>query len=163
MEDGEEWKRRPGRVNRVVPPAWNLLSSDVIGAAIEVHNQLGPGLAEKIYEDALAIELGLRSIEFQRQYPVRLVYKGVALSEQRLDMVVGHGLLVLELKAVENVPDHALIQLVSYMRAADAPLGLLINFHASKLKEGLYRRINPDSSKFPAGSAVLTPRHSAPL
>jgi GxxExxY protein len=155
------WRRTPPRMSRVVPPEWNELSRCVIGGAIEVHTALGAGLAEKVYEDALVVELGLRSIEFQRQCPVRLVYKGVALSEQRLDMVIGKGLLVLELKAIEAVPDHALIQLVSYMRAADAPLGLLINFHAAKLKDGLYRRINPDSTCFGTEAPAL--RHSIQL
>jgi GxxExxY protein len=150
-------------VNRTVPDAWNERSGRVIGGAIEVHNALGPGLTERVYEDAMVVELGLRSIEHQRQRPVRLAYKGVPLTEQRLDLVVAEGLLVLELKAVEAVPDHALIQLVSYMRAADAPLGLLINFHAMKLKDGLYRRINPDSTRFDAGGTASTLRHSAAL
>lgn len=163
MDEGDDWKRRPGRVDRAVPQEWNDLSGAVIGAAIEVHSALGPGLIERVYEDAMAVELGIRRIGFERQRSVRLAYKGVELSEQRLDMVVGDGLLVLELKGVEKVPDHALIQLVSYMRAADAPLGLVINVHAMKLKDGLYRRINPDSTGFAASAPIPTPRHSAAL
>jgi len=163
VDEGDGWKRRPGRVDRAVPQDWNELSGSVIGAAIEVHTAMGPGLIERVYEDAMAVELGIRKIGFERQRSVRLAYKGVELSEQRLDMIVGDGLLVLELKAIETVPDHALIQLVSYMRAADAPLGLLINFHAMRLKDGLYRRINPDSTRFVAQVSTPTLRHSAAL
>lgn len=163
MDDADGWKKAPGRVPRVVPEAWNLLAQSVIGAAIEVHSALGPGLLERIYEDALVVELGIRGIDVQRQVGIRVQYKGVELSEQRLDLIVG-AVLVVELKAVEAVPDSMLAQMVSYMRSADKPLGLLINFHGMRLKDAIYRRINPDSTLFAnnGGTPVSTVQIASP-
>ena len=78
----------------------NVLSNRVIGAALEVHRALGPGFLESAYEEALAIELELRAIDFRRQVPIDLAYKGRRIGEARLDLLVG-GSLVVELKAVE--------------------------------------------------------------
>lgn len=124
---------------------------------MEVHTILGPGLLERMYEDALVYELGLRGLSVEQQFPIRIRYKEIDLSQQRLDLVVER-LVVVELKAVERVSDVFLAQLVSYMRSARLPLGLLINFHTLHLKDGIYRRINhyaiPDQkssqSKFPS-------------
>ncbi len=168
MDSGrEELKGGTGRVPRTVPEPWNRLVQDVIGAAIEVHSALGPGLLERIYEDALGVELGLRKIPFERQVGVRVQYKGVALSEQRLDMVIG-GVIVVELKSMDGVPDSMLAQLVSYMKSADKPLGLLMNFHGPRLKDSIYRRINPECTLFGTNDAsasspicVSSPRSSA--
>lgn len=132
----------------VIPPQWNALTERIIGCAMEVHTALGPGLLERIYEDALAHEFFLAGLRFQRQSACRVVYKGVQLSEQVFDLVVDD-LVLVELKAVEKVPDAHLATLVSYLRASGKPLGLLINFHAPRLKDGIFRRINPSSPAFP--------------
>lgn len=125
-----------------MPESWNDLTRRVIACAMEVHSALGPGFLERLYEEALLIEFAQRGISAERQVPVRVQYKNVDIGLQRLDLVV-EGLVILELKAVAEVPNSALAQLTSYMRAADLPLGLLINFHVPRLKDGVYRRINP--------------------
>ncbi len=125
-----------------IPDAWNRLTESVISAAMEVHSLLGPGLAEKLYEEALCHELTLRGLSYERQLTVRLKYKGIVLPEQRLDLVVEQ-LVIVELKAIERVPEVHLATLVGYLTATNLPLGLLINFHAARLKDGLSRRINP--------------------
>jgi GxxExxY protein len=127
-----------------VPDSWNQLTESIIGAAMEVHSMLGPGLAEKIYEEAMCHELTLRGIPFERQRTIRLEYKSLPLPEQRLDLLV-QDLVVVELKAIERVPEAHLATLVGYLYAAEAPLGLLINFHAARLKDGIHRKINPSA------------------
>lgn len=122
------------------PPEWNRVSGLVIGAAMSVHSQIGPGLLERFYESALAHELGLVGLRVRRQHPVRVSYKGVDLGMHVLDLVV-EDLIVLELKAVDEVHDIHLAQLVSSMRLAKLPLGLLINFNVASLKQGIHRRI----------------------
>lgn len=145
-----------------VPAEWNRLTEQVIGAAIEVHSTLGQGLLERIYEDALCVELRLRGIQFQRQAPIRMWYKGVSIGDQVMDMVIG-GFLVLELKAIESVSDAHLAQLVSYLRSSGLPLGLLINFNVTRLKDGLFRRVN--NIRIPVPPILLvqdpSPGHSA--
>lgn len=125
-----------------VPEQWNVVTERIIGLAMEVHSVLGPGLLERLYEDAMVHELECAGMRVQRQYPVRLRYKEIELGEQRLDLVVNE-LIVIELKSIEKVSDVHLAQLVSYLRSAKLPLGLLINFNVPRLKEGLFRRINP--------------------
>lgn len=125
-----------------VPDEWNLKTQRIIGLAMEVHSILGPELVERLYEDALSYELVRAGFSVQRQHPVRLRYKEIELSEQRLDLVLDH-LIVLELKSVEAVSDLMLAQLVSYLRPAHLPLGLLVNFNVPLLKDGIYRRLNP--------------------
>jgi len=116
----------------------NLLSEAVIGAAIEVHRVLGPGFLESVYEEALAVELKLRSTTFERQAAMPVVYKGQMIADQRVDLLVG-GRLIVELKAVESLlPIHE-AQLMSYMKAAHIRLGLLINFNVGKLVNGIKR------------------------
>ena len=117
----------------------NELSKEVIGAAIEVHRQLGPGLLESAYEACLRRELSLRGIPFACQVPVPVTYKGVQIDcSYRLDLLVG-GLVVLELKSVDRLePIHA-AQLLTYLRLTDLWLGLLINFNVVVLKNGIKR------------------------
>lgn len=124
-----------------LPEALNRLSERIIGCAIEVHRALGPGLLERIYQEAMEHELGLQGLAFGRQVPVTMRYKGIELVGQRLDLVV-EKLVVIELKAVENVIDVHLAQLVGYMRAGEYPLGLVINFNVPALRLGIHRRIN---------------------
>lgn len=157
-----------------VPAELNTLSDRVIGCAIEVHRALGPGLLERLYEDALVHELALARFGVHRQVPVTLNYKGLELTGQRLDLVVEESIVV-ELKAIEAVLDVHLAQLLGYMRAGRYPLGLLINFNVPVLKRGIHRRVNsralapptpstfsPTSSSAPSASPPRPPRTSHP-
>ena len=114
------------------------LTSKIIGAAIEVHRVLGPGLLESIYEEALCHELSLRGIAFERQKEVDVVYKGHVIKGQILDVLV-EGDVVLELKAVMKLPDVAMAQTLSYLKATGLKRGLIINFSQSKLVDGIKR------------------------
>lgn len=114
------------------------LARAVIGAAIEVHRTLGPGYGEAVYEEALAIEMHLRGIPFARQYPVRVVYKEHQVGEGRVDFLVG-GSLVVELKVADSLSQVHKAQVLSYLKATDNHLGLLINFNVALLRDGLQR------------------------
>ena len=120
----------------------------IIGAAIEVHKHLGPGLLESAYESCLAFELAERSLVIERQKPLPLKYKEVELDcGYKLDLVVEDAIIV-ELKAVDQLlPIHD-AQLLSYLRISGKSVGLLINFHVRVLKHGLKRIVNefPDSA-----------------
>ena len=119
----------------------NLLTESVIGAAIEVHRALGPGLLESTYEVCLCHELQLRGITFQRQQPIAVRYKGVCLDcGYRADLIVEHSVLV-ELKAIENLAAIHEAQLMSYLSLSNLPVGLLINFNVQLLKHGIKRRL----------------------
>jgi GxxExxY protein len=115
------------------------LTHEIIGAAIEVHKVLGPGLLESAYEVCLAQELTLRDIKFEKQKPLPVVYKDTKLEEgYRLDLLV-EGKIVVELKAVEKLtPIHDAIML-TYLRLSECKIGLLINFNVPVLKDGLRR------------------------
>jgi GxxExxY protein len=118
------------------------VSQAVIGAAIEVHRQLGPGLLESIYEAALCRELWLRSIRVERQVPVRVVYKGAELHGQiRLDILVACAVVV-ELKAVEKLAPIHRAQLLTYLKLTGYPVGLLLNLNVELLKHGMRRILN---------------------
>jgi len=119
----------------------NLLSEKIIGAAIEVHKRLGPGLDESLYEAALAIELGLRNIQFSRQVTIPVSYKGQVIGEKRLDLVV-EGQIVVELKSVEQMNDLYKWQTLTYLKITGLKLGLLINFNTKILVDGIKRVIN---------------------
>ncbi len=114
------------------------LASTVIGAAIEVHRHLGPGYLESVYEEALAVELSQRKIEYRRQHPVSVEYKGQAVGEGKIDLLVGDQLVV-ELKAVEALLPVHKAQLISYLKASRLHLGLLINFNVPVLRDGIQR------------------------
>jgi len=117
----------------------NELTHAIIGAAIEVHILLGPGLLESAYEECLAREFFLRGIPFERQKPAPVVYKDVKLEcGYRMDFLVG-GQIVVELKAVEALaPVHEAIVL-TYLRLSGCRLGLLINFNVPLLRDGIRR------------------------
>ncbi len=120
----------------------NQLNKMVIGAAIDVHRELGPGLLESVYEDCLKYELEKQNISFKSQVEVPLIYKGIDIGKTfRLDLLVEDTLIV-ELKAVEELKQVHEVQLVTYLRLTDKPLGLLINFNVPVLKDGIKRRIN---------------------
>ena len=120
----------------------NELSHEVIGAAIEVHKVLGPGLLEFIYEEALVIELDERGFEIVRQAEVEVFYKGRRLDNKlRLDIMV-NGLLIIEVKSSEHIlPVHE-AQLLSYLRLSGKKLGLLINFNSAVLRSSIRRIVN---------------------
>ena len=117
------------------------LSRPVIGCAIEVHRNLGPGLLESSYQKALEYELGLAGIDFQAQVALPMHYKGVLLDcKYRIDLLVDN-CLVVELKSVEEVFPLYAAQILTYMKLAEAPLGLLLNFNVKYLKQGIRRFI----------------------
>ncbi len=117
------------------------LTGAVIGAAIEVHRVLGPGLLESVYEECLCRELGLRGIPFEPQVRLPLTYKGAALDGHMvMDLVVDQRLVV-ELKAVDQLEPIHEAQLLTYLRLSGIRIGLLINFNVRLLKDGVKRRI----------------------
>lgn len=118
----------------------NALTEQVIGAAIEVHRELGAGFLESTYERALSIELGLRGIHHQVQVPCQLKYKGEDIGGGKLDLLV-EGVLVVELKAVNELSDAHKTQVIAYLKATGHSLGLLISFHNALLKDGVRRVI----------------------
>ena len=120
----------------------NALSKRIIGAAIEVHRQTGPGLLESAYEACLCRELELSKVPFTRQAPVALDYKGLILEcGYRLDVLVG-GLVIVEIKSVEKLqPIHSL-QLATYLKLSGLWLGLLINFNEPTLRDNFKRVVN---------------------
>lgn len=124
----------------VLEPSRELdaIARAAIGAALEVHRVLGPGFLESTYEEALAIELELGGIAFERQKVVNVPYKGRLAGEGKLDFVV-EGQLVVELKAADRLLPIHRAQLISYLKATGQHLGLLINFHESQLKYGIRR------------------------
>jgi len=118
------------------------LSYRVIGAAMEVHRRLGPGLIEPIYEEFLCHELALRKIPFEKQKPLSIVYKNFRLDcGYRLDIVVDK-LVILELKSVERITPLHEAQLRTYLKLSGTWLGLLMNFNVILLKKGIHRIVN---------------------
>jgi GxxExxY protein len=124
----------------VLEPSRELdtIAGAVIGAALEVHRILGPGFLESVYEDALAIELDLRRVSFDRQKAVEVSYKGRIVGVDRFDFLVEKSLVV-ELKAADRLLPVHQAQVISYLKATENRLGLLINFHESQLRQGIRR------------------------
>ena len=117
----------------------NDLTKAIIGAAIEVHRELGPGLLESVYEEALCHELSLRGLSFVRQIPIRIEYKGVKLaSDLRADLFVENRVVV-DLKSKEQVAKVDLVVMRTYLRLLGASVGLVINFHVPVLRDGIHR------------------------
>lgn len=117
------------------------LTSEIIGAAIEVHKELGPGLLESAYQACLCRELSLRGINFEQKRSLPLTYKGVQLDcGYEIDILV-EGQIVLELKAVTEMHPVFEAQLLTYMKLSGCRVGLLINFHVPVLKDGIIRRV----------------------
>ncbi len=122
------------RISRIDSPIiYKELSYAIIEACIEVHNILGPGFPEKIYEEALIRELTKRGIVFENQKPIEVLYKGDKIGEYRLDIVVD-GKIILELKAVSDMNSVFESQPFSYLKATDMKLGILLNFGKKKLE-----------------------------
>jgi len=125
----------------------DALSKRVIGAAIEVHREKGPGLIESIYEKCLMRELELQGIPAKNQMNISITYKGYTFDEPlRLDMLVDKCLL-LELKSVEKILPIHKAQLLSYMKLLNVPIGLLFNFHELRLCDGIHRMILPGANQ----------------
>ena len=121
----------------------NELTGAILGAAIEVHRVLGPGLLESIYVTCLQHELSARKIRFAPQFPVPLTYKGKRLeSVYRVDLVVEE-LVVVEVKCLDTIAPVHKAQVLTYLRLTGCPAGLLINFNSVRLMEGVNRLINP--------------------
>jgi len=135
----------------------DLITGQIIGAAIEAHRHLGPGLLESAYEACLAFELSDRGFKIEQQKPLPVIYRDIKLDcGYRLDLIV-EDLVIVEIKAVEHLlPIHD-AQLLSYLRLSHRNVGLLINFHVSLLKNGIKRLVHqfPDSAAS-AFSAVKT-------
>jgi GxxExxY protein len=122
---------------------FNQLSSKIIQASIAVHKELGPGLLESVYQSCILIELEKLGIEAQSQVALPIIYRGQKLNGQgfRMDLLV-EDTVVVELKSVKKVEAVHKKQLLNYLRLADKPLGLLINFNEPLLKDGITRIIN---------------------
>jgi GxxExxY protein len=124
------------------PPAWlDTIAHRVIGAAIDVHRVLGPGLGENVYEEALCVELCALGIPFARQVRVDVRYRDVCVGVYVADLIVDESLIV-ELKSVERLEPVHHAQLRAYLRAADLRLGLLLNFNVALMKDGIRRAIS---------------------
>jgi GxxExxY protein len=120
----------------------NQLSSKIIGAAIEVHRILGPGLLESAYEECICYELELRRIKFERQKALPVIYKGKRLDcGYRLDIVIENRIIT-ELKSIEKIEPIHKAQLLSYLKLSGQKLGLLLNFNVSVMKDGIVRLVN---------------------
>ena len=120
----------------------NEITSEIIGSAIEVHKELGPGLLESAYEECLAFELRQKGLNIERQLELPIKYKQVQLDiSYRLDIVVEKKIIV-ELKSVESLLPIHTAQLLSYLKLSELEVGLLINFNVSKLKKGVKRVVN---------------------
>ena len=116
------------------------LTGEVIGAAIEVHRVLGPGFLEEVYHKALKVEFEMRGIPHKSKHPVAVTYKGHPIGEGQLDFLIGD-VLIIELKAVQNLAPIHESQVMSYLKMTKHPLALLINFNVPILKQGIKRII----------------------
>jgi GxxExxY protein len=120
----------------------NQLSNKIIGAAIEVHKSLGPGLLESAYEECLCYELKLQSISFERQLSLPVVYKEKQLDcGYRIDVLVEKSIL-LELKAVEKIEAIHKAQILTYLKLSNISLGLILNFDVPVMRDGIVRIVN---------------------
>jgi GxxExxY protein len=141
----DDWKsalglatvKDPDKTNKSTAPL-NELTERIIGCAIEVHRQLGPGLLEGTYESALCIELNSAGLKHVRQPIFPVVYKGQSIGEYRLDLVV-KDLVVVELKSVERFDPIFEAQVLTYLRVAGKKVGLLMNFNSRLLRDGIRR------------------------
>ena len=120
----------------------NNLSSTIIGAAIEVHKALGPGLLESVYEECLCHELSLQDLSFERQKPLPVAYKGTKLDcGYRLDIIV-ENTIILELKSCKKIEPIHKAQLLTYRKLSGLHLGLFLNFNVPVMRDGIIRIVN---------------------
>ncbi|MDZ7661939.1 GxxExxY protein [Thiohalophilus sp.] len=120
----------------------NEIAGEIIGAAIEVHRVLGPGLLESAYHECLKHEFGIRGIGYESEVPIPLKYKGIVVDQvYRADFMVDNKVII-ELKSLEEIKDIHKSQVLTYLRLTGRKLGLLINFRTSLIKNGIYRVAN---------------------
>ena len=125
------------------PFGTNSLTKAIIGCAIRVHRTIGPGVYESVYAECMEYELKDKGLPYERERPVALVYRGNPLKSRfYVDMVV-ENLIVVELKAIAEIGELQVRQVVTLLKLTDLPVGLLINFNVSKLTDGIRRIINP--------------------
>jgi GxxExxY protein len=138
--EGAKNAKEDERRMKQLSPELERLAYRVIGAAIEVHQILGPGFLEEVYHKALREEFLIRKIPYKSEHPVKVNYKGRPVGEGRLDFLVADFLIV-ELKAVQNLTPIHEAQVLSYLKMTKYPLALLINFNVPLLKDGIKRII----------------------
>lgn len=137
--------------------SWNHLTEQIIGACFAVHSELGAGLLESVYDDALNLEMTIRGLKFSRQELVPVLYRGQRIGGPfRLDFLV-EGTVIVELKAVETVHPIHRAQLITYLKLTKSPIGLLINFHVPHLKDGIERMMNTRTPGSKGQSGHRTP------
>ena len=137
--EGEHAIVRPGvKVSSPLSIQAERAMYQTIGCAIAVHRELGPGFLESIYRKAMYLELDARGMQHERERPVRVSYRGVPISGQRIELII-EGLIVVELKAVSGIEEIHRAQVISYLRTMGLRGGLLINFRVRVLKDGLRR------------------------
>jgi GxxExxY protein len=127
-----------GASHAPIPESLNVLTGRIIGCAIDVHKALGPGLLESAYECAFCVELAHEGLHFQRQVGCPVIYRGRAVGEYRLDLLVENQIVV-EVKAVERFAPVYIAQVLTYLRATERRLGLIINFNVPVLRDGVRR------------------------
>jgi GxxExxY protein len=128
------------RVVSPLPADLEMLVNQTIGALLDVHRELGPGMAEGVYSRACTIELGMRGIPFEAEKSIPVMYRGRFLCHHRLDLFVDRRLIV-EIKSVERIHPVHVAQVVSYLRVTGARVGLVVNFNVPVLKDGIRRVI----------------------
>ena len=120
------------------------VTETIIGCAIEVHRALGAGLLESVYRECMIIELTHAQLSFEHERKIELNYKGIAINSRlRLDLIV-EGIVVVELKAIECIHPIHLSQVITYLKLADCPAGLLLNFNVTSMRNGIRRLDHPD-------------------
>lgn len=124
------------------------LSKEVVDCVFKVHQNLGPGYTEKIYEDCFCIEASKKNLQIFRQYPLKMVYEGEVIpSDFRLDVIVENQ-IILELKAVEKINPVHEAQIYSYLKMSGMPMGFLINFNVPLIKNGIKRYVSKELRSF---------------
>ena len=125
--------------------SFNEMTGEILGAAIEVHRNLGPGLLESTYSECLQFELAARKLRYVTQHRIPLVYKGKPLdTSYRVDLIV-EDCVVVEVKSVMAIQPVHHAQILTYMRLTGCPAGLLINFDVARLMDGVKRFVNPEN------------------
>lgn len=137
-EGGHEDKKMTIKLKSELSEEIEILYERIIGVAIEVHNQLGPGFLESVYEKAICYELANQGITYERQKEITILYKGQPISGQRLDLIVSNK-LILEIKAVEVISPVHIAQTLSYLKATNLRAGLILNFKVGLMKSGIRR------------------------
>lgn len=134
---------------RITKKYVNNLSYEIVGCAIEVHKHLGPGLLESVYEECMIEELSLKGLEVESQVRVPIVYKGRKLDKYHILDLLVNDLIIVELKSVESILPLFEAQLLSYLRLADKPKGLLINFNCDNITQNLRPFVTKSFSQLP--------------